>query len=476
VVKVRRLYLVKDRESMQPHIRAFVDRAVTFTRCGACGGARLNPAALSSEINGRNIAECSAMQISDLAEFVRGIDDPSVAPLVGTLRETLDSMVGIGLGYLSLDRESGTLSGGESQRVKMIRHLRSSLTDVTYVFDEPTIELHPHDIQRMNTLLLRLRDKGNTVLVVEHKPEVIEIADHVVDLGLGAGSAGGTVCYTGDVAGLRRSGTLTRRYVDHRARLRDRVRSPRGHLLITGANLHNLKNVSVDIPLGMLTVVTGVAGSGKSSLIHGSLSRRDGVLVVDQTAIRGSPPQQPRHLHRPARPHPHRLRQGQRHQGRPVQRELRGRLPEVQRPRPRLHRPGHDGRGGLGLRAVRGQAVHPRGAHLHAARQEHQPGPGHVGHRGPQLLSHRAGPRHPRPARRRGPGLPQPRPAADHPLRAASASASSWPSTWPARAAPTSSTSPPTACTSPMSTNSWPCSTGWSTTATRSSSSSTTRP
>ncbi|MCT9930418.1 excinuclease ABC subunit UvrA [Planotetraspora sp. A-T 1434] len=288
VVKVQRVYLSKDRESMQPHIRAFVDRAVTFTACPACGGARLNPAALSSTIDGRNIAQCSAMQISDLADFVRGIGDPSVGPLLGALRNTLDSLVEIGLGYLSLDRESGTLSGGEAQRVKMVRHLGSSLTDVTYVFDEPTVGLHPHDIQRMNDLLLRLRDKGNTVLVVEHKPEVIEIADHVVDLGPGAGPSGGQVCYTGDVAGLRTSGTLTGRHLGHRARLRDQVRQPFGHLPIRGAALHNLKDVSVDIPLGVLTVVTGVAGSGKSSLIHGSLSRREGVVVVDQSAIRGS--------------------------------------------------------------------------------------------------------------------------------------------------------------------------------------------
>ncbi|TDQ54173.1 ATP-binding cassette domain-containing protein [Actinorugispora endophytica] len=288
VVKVRRLYLSKDRESMQSHVREFVDRAVVFTRCGACGGGRLNPAALASRINGRNIAECSAMQISDLAGFVRGIEDASVGPLLASLRNTLDSLVEIGLGYLSLDRESGTLSGGEAQRVKMIRHLGSSLTDITYVFDEPTVGLHPHDIQRMNGLLLRLRDKGNTVLVVEHKPETIEIADHVVDLGPGAGPAGGRVCFTGDVAGLRASDSLTGRHLDHRARLRERVREPRGHLSITGANLHNLKDVSVDIPLGVLTVVTGVAGSGKSSLIHGSLPGREGVVVVDQSAIRGS--------------------------------------------------------------------------------------------------------------------------------------------------------------------------------------------
>ncbi|MET1071735.1 MAG: excinuclease ABC subunit UvrA [Umezawaea sp.] len=288
VVKVQRLHLSKDRESMQSHVRSFVDRAVTFARCGACGGARLNPAALSSKIAGRNIAECAAMQISDLAAFVREIDDPSVGPLLTTLRGTLDSLVEIGLGYLSLDRESATLSGGEAQRVKMVRHLGSSLTDVTYVFDEPTVGLHPHDIQRMNNLLLLLRDKGNTVLVVEHKPEVIEIADHVVDLGPGAGPSGGRVCFAGDVPALRASDTLTGRHLDHRAQLREKPREPQGHLEIRGADRHNLKNVDVDIPLGVLTVITGVAGSGKSSLIHGSLPRREGVAVVDQSAIRGS--------------------------------------------------------------------------------------------------------------------------------------------------------------------------------------------
>ncbi|WP_181773665.1 ATP-binding cassette domain-containing protein [Amycolatopsis pittospori] len=288
LVKVQRLFLSKDKESMQAHIRAFVDRAVTFEQCPACGGARLNEAALASKIDGLNIADCSSMQISDLADFVRKLDDPSVGPLMETLRGTLDSLVEIGLGYLSLDRESGTLSGGEAQRVKMVRHLGSSLTDVTYVFDEPTVGLHPHDIQRMNGLLLLLKDKGNTVLVVEHKPETIEIADHVVDLGPGAGPNGGQICFTGDVAGLRASGTLTGRHLDHRARLRSEVRVPTGQVSIRNATRHNLKDVSVDIPLGVLTVVTGVAGSGKSSLIHGSLSTRDDVVVLDQSAIRGS--------------------------------------------------------------------------------------------------------------------------------------------------------------------------------------------
>ncbi|MFI1393399.1 ATP-binding cassette domain-containing protein [Streptomyces sp. NPDC020681] len=286
--KIQRTWLVKDREALQPHIRAFVDRAVVFTDCPLCKGTRLTQAALSSKIDGVNIAECSAMQISDLAAFVRGIDDPAVGPLLGNLRHLLESLVEIGLGYLSLDRPASTLSGGEAQRVKMVRHLGSSLTDVTYVFDEPTIGLHPHDIQRMNELLLLLRDKGNTVLVVEHKPEVIAIADHVVDLGPGAGEAGGAICFSGDVAGLRSSGTLTGSHLEHRARLREQIRPPRGQLSIKGADLHNLKDVDVDIPLGVLTVVTGVAGSGKSSLIHGYLSDREGVVIADQSPIRGS--------------------------------------------------------------------------------------------------------------------------------------------------------------------------------------------
>ncbi|KAA6223913.1 excinuclease ABC subunit UvrA [Streptomyces albofaciens JCM 4342] len=288
VTKVRRLFLGKDRDALQPHIRAFVDRAVAFTGCRACDGTRLSAAARSATIDGVSIAQCSAMQISDLAAFLRSVEDPSVAPLLATLRHLLDSLVEIGLGYLSLDRPAGTLSGGEAQRVKMVRHLGSSLSDVTYVFDEPTTGLHPHDVQRMNDLLLRLRDKGNTVLVVEHKPEVISIADHVVDLGPGAGTDGGRICYSGDVAGLRASGTLTGRYLGHRARLRERVRTPRGALAIEGADLHNLRDVRVDIPLGVLTVVTGVAGSGKSSLIHGYVAGREGVAVADQSPIRGS--------------------------------------------------------------------------------------------------------------------------------------------------------------------------------------------
>ncbi|MGY1749010.1 ATP-binding cassette domain-containing protein [Modestobacter sp. SYSU DS0511] len=288
IPKIQKSMLSKDREAMQPHVRAFVDRAVVFTTCPDCAGTRLSAEARSSRIRGKNIADVCAMQISDLAEWVRALDEPSVAPLLGGLGETLDAFVEIGLGYLSLDRPAGTLSGGEAQRTKMIRHLGSSLTDVTYVFDEPTIGLHPHDIGRMNDLLLRLRDKGNTVLVVEHKPETIAIADHVVDLGPGAGTAGGTICFEGTVEGLRASGTLTGRHLDDRVSVKPAVRTPSGALEVRGASTHNLRDVDVDIPLGVLVVLTGVAGSGKSSLISGSVSGRDGVVTVDQTPIRGS--------------------------------------------------------------------------------------------------------------------------------------------------------------------------------------------
>ncbi len=288
IPQIQKSYLSKDVDALQPHIRAFVERAVTFTTCPECGGTRLAEPARTSKIGGINIADVCAMQISDLAGWVRGLREPSVAPLLEALGETLDSFVEIGLGYLSLDRPTGTLSGGEAQRTKMIRHLGSSLTDVTYVFDEPTIGLHPHDIQRMNDLLLRLRDKGNTVLVVEHKPEAIAIADHVVDLGPGAGTAGGEVVFEGTVEGLRASGTLTGRHLDDRASLKPTVRTPSGVLEVRGARTHNLRDVDVDIPLGVLVVVTGVAGSGKSSLIHGSVSGRDGVVAIDQGAIRGS--------------------------------------------------------------------------------------------------------------------------------------------------------------------------------------------
>jgi excinuclease UvrABC ATPase subunit len=288
IPKIQKSFLSKDVDALQPHIRAFVEQAVTFTTCPACEGTRLSEAARSSKIKGKSIADACAMQVSDLAEWVRGLDEPPVAPLLTGLRHLLDSFSEIGLGYLSLDRPSGTLSGGEAQRTKMIRHLGSSLTDVTYVFDEPTIGLHPHDVQRMNDLLLQLRDKGNTVLVVEHDPESIAIADHVVDLGPGAGSAGGSVCFEGGVEGLRGSDTTTGRHLDDRAALKGSVRSSTGGLEIRGASAHNLQNVDVDIPLGVLCVVTGVAGSGKSSLIHGSVAGRDGVVVIDQGAIRGS--------------------------------------------------------------------------------------------------------------------------------------------------------------------------------------------
>lgn len=288
IPQIQKSYLSKDVDALQPHIRAFVERAVTFTTCPECDGTRLSPEARSSLINGKNIADLCAMQISDLADWIRELEEPSVSPLLAGLRHLLDSFAEIGLGYLSLERPSGTLSGGEAQRTKMIRHLGSSLTDVTYVFDEPTIGLHPHDIQRMNDLLLQLRDKGNTVLVVEHKPEAIAIADHVVDLGPGAGTAGGEVVFEGTVEGLRTSGTITGRHLDDRAALKPSVRTASEALEVRGASTHNLRSVDVDLPLGVLCVITGVAGSGKSSLIHGSVSDREGVVTVDQGAIRGS--------------------------------------------------------------------------------------------------------------------------------------------------------------------------------------------
>lgn len=288
IPKIQKSFLSKDKEAMQPHIRAFVERAVTFTVCPECDGTRLSEGARSSKIDKISIADACAMEIRDLAKWVRGLKEPSVAPLLTALQQTLDSFVEIGLGYLSLNRPAGTLSGGEAQRVKMIRHLGSSITDVTYVFDEPTIGLHPHDIQRMNDLLLRLRDKGNTVLVVEHKPEVIAIADHVVDLGPGAGTEGGTVCFEGTVEGLRAGGTVTGRHLDDRAAVKETVRKPTGALEIRGATANNLQGVDVDVPLGVLAVVTGVAGSGKSSLVHGSIPAGEGVVSVDQSPIKGS--------------------------------------------------------------------------------------------------------------------------------------------------------------------------------------------
>ena len=319
--------LAKDKEAMQPHIRAFVERAVAFATCPECDGTRLTELARSSKINGASIADACAMQISDLADWVRSLSEPSVAPLLDSLGQTLDSFVEIGLGYLSLDRQSATLSGGEAQRTKMIRQLGSSLTDVTYVFDEPTIGMHPHDVQRMNELLLRLRDKGNTVLVVEHKPEAIAIADHVVDLGPRAGTEGGQVMFEGTVEGLRASDTITGRHLDDRAAVKEKVRTPSGALAVRGATEHNLRSVDVDIPLGVLTVITGPAGSGKSSLVQGSIAGA-GRRGVDRPGRDPRfAPEQPGDLYRAARPDPHRVRQGKRREAGAVQRQLRGRLP-----------------------------------------------------------------------------------------------------------------------------------------------------
>ena len=428
IPRIQKSFLSKDVDAMQPHIRAFVERAVTFTACPECGGTRLNEAARSSKIKGINIADACAMQINDLAEWVRGLDEPSVAPLLATLRETLDSFVEIGLGYLSLDRPSGTLSGGEAQRTKMIRHLGSSLTDVTYVFDEPTIGLHPHDIQRMNDLLLRLRDKGNTVLVVEHKPETIAIADHVVDLGPGAGTAGGEVVFEGTVDGLRASGTLTGRHLNDRASLKPSVRKPSGVMEVRGARTHNLQDVDVDIPLGVLVVVTGVAGSGKSSLIHGSVSwpGRGGVGRPGPDPRLAA--EQPGDVHRPAGADPQGVREGQRREARPVQRQLRGRLSDLQRRRRDLHRPGDDGRRRHGLRGLRGQAVPGVGAGLPARRAQHRRGARPAGRRRGRLLRRRRGAdagraRDPAAHGRRGARLPAARPAAHHAVRRRAAAA-----------------------------------------------------
>src|SRR5665647_476701 len=368
IPKIQKSMLSKDVDSLQPHIRAFVERAVTFTTCPECGGTRLSEAARSSKVKGISIADACAMQISDLAEWLRGLAEPSVAPLLASLRHTLDSFVEIGLGYLSLDRPSGTLSGGEAQRIKMIRHLGSSLTDVTYIFDEPTIGLHPHDIQRMNNLLLQLRDKGNTVLVVEHKPEAIAIADHVVDLGPGAGTEGGEVVFEGTVDGLRASGTLTGRHLDDRASVKPSVRTPSGMLEVRGASTHNLQDVDVDIPLGVWPGRGGVGRPGR-----------------DQ----GLAAQQPGNLHRTARSDPHGLREGQRREAVVVQRKLRGRLPQLQRRRRHLHRPGDDGRGSHRLRGVRGETVPGRGARVHLWWQGHQRGARDVGDRGRGVLRRR---------------------------------------------------------------------------------------
>ena len=480
IPKIQKSMLSKDVDAMQPHIRAFVERAVTFTTCPDCGGTRLNEAARSSKIKGINIADACAMQISDLAEWVRGLDEPSVAPLLDALRQTLDSFVEIGLGYLSLDRPSGTLSGGEAQRTKMIRHLGSSLTDVTYVFDEPTIGLHPHDIQRMNDLLLRLRDKGNTVLVVEHKPETIAIADHVVDLGPGAGTAGGEVVFEGTVDGLRASGTLTGRHLDDRASLKPSVRTPSGVLEVRGASTHNLQDVDVDIPLGVLVVVTGVAGSGKSSLIDGSVSGRDGVVSVDQAAIKGSRRSNPATYTGLLDP-------------------IRKAFAKANGVKPALFSANSEGAcpncNGAGviytdLAMMAGVATtceECEGKRFQAEVLEYTFGGKDISEvlamsvdRGRGVLRRRRGAAR-RPRTRSSTGSPTSGSATSASASrsprcpAASGSGSSWPPTWPRRATSTSSTSRPPASTSPTSSSCSACSTGSSTPASRSSSSSTTR-
>ena len=404
IPKIQKSMLSKDVDAMQPHIRAFVERAITFTTCPECDGTRLSTEARSSKLNGKNIADVCSMQISDLAGWVRDLDEPSVAPLLAGLQHLLDSFAEIGLGYLSLDRPAGTLSGGEAQRTKMIRHLGSSLTDVTYVFDEPTIGLHPHDIQRMNGLLLQLRDKGNTVLVVEHKPEAIAIADHVVDLGPGAGTSGGTVCFEGTVEELRGSATITGRHLDDRAALKDSVRTSSGALEVRGASTHNLQGVDVDIPLGVLCVVTGVAGSGKSSLIQGSVSGRDGRGGDRPGRDPRFATEQPGDVHRAARPGPQGVRQGQRREAGALQLQLRGRVPDLQRRRRHLHRAGRHGHRRVHLRGLRGEAVPGVGAGLHAGRPEHRRSARDAGDRGHGVLRHRRGthagrPQDPRPAR-----------------------------------------------------------------------------
>ena len=386
IPQIQKSFLAKDVDAMQPHIRAFVERAITFTTCPECDGTRLSEGARSSKIKGVNIADACSMQISDLAEWVSGLKEPSVAPLLTTLGETLDSFVEIGLGYLSLDRPSGTLSGGEAQRTKMIRHLGSSLTDITYVFDEPTTGLHPHDIARMNDLLLRLRDKGNTVLVVEHKPETIVIADHIVDLGPGAGSAGGNVCFEGTVEGLRASDTVTGRHFDDRAAIKETVRESTGAIEIRGANAHNLQDVDVDVPLG-------VPGRGHRCRRVGQEfadprltreTRRRGVGRSERDPRLAS--EQPGDVHGAARPDPQGIREGQRREAGAVQCQLRGRLPDVQRQRRHLQRPGDDGRRCHSLRGVRGQALPSRGTRIQIRWQGHQRGSHDVGGRGRGVL------------------------------------------------------------------------------------------
>ena len=481
IPRIQKSMLSKDPEAMQPHVRRFVELAVTFQTCPECAGTRLTSEVLASKVRGKNIAELCAMQISDLAAWVRELDEPSVAPLLKGLRHLLDSFDEIGLGYLSLDRPAGTLSGGEAQRTKMIRHLGSSLTDVTYVFDEPSIGLHPHDIARMNQLLLQLRDKGNTVLVVEHKPETIGIADHVVDLGPGAGAGGGEVCFEGTVEGLRASDTITGHHLDDRATIKDAVRPASGVMEVRKASTHNLKKVDVDIPLGMLCVVTGVAGSGKSSLIHGSVAKREGVVVIDQGAIKGSRRSNPATYTGLLEP-------------------IRKAFAKANGVKPALFSsnsegacPTCNGAGviftDLGIMAtVESTCEECEGRRFQAAVLEYTLGGKNIAEvlamsvveargvlrrgRGP----HPGRPQGARPARRRGAGLPQPRPAADHALRRRAPAARSWPPRWPRRATSTCSTSRPPACTWPTSRTCSGCSTGSSTRAGRSSSSSTTRP
>ena len=428
IPRIQKSMLSKDVEAMQPHVRRFVERAITFQRCPECDGTRLTREARSSTINGQNIADLCAMQITDLADWVRTIEEPSVAPLLAGLQHLLDSFAEIGLGYLSLDRPAGTLSGGEAQRTKMIRHLGSSLTDVTYVFDEPTIGLHPHDIERMNDLLLQLRDKGNTVLVVEHKPETIAIADHVVDLGPGAGTDGGLVCFEGTVEGLRESDTTTGRHLDDRATLKESVRASSDALEVRGASTHNLRDVDVDVPLGVLCVITGVAGSGKSSLIHGSIAGRDGVVVVDQGAIKGSRRSNPATYTGLLEP-------------------IRKAFAKANGVKPALFSSNSEGAcptcNGAGviytelgvMATVESPCEECEGRRFQAAvleytlrRQEHRRGAGDAGHRGRGLLRRRrrqgaCRPQDPGPARRRRARLPQPRPAAHDPVRRRAATA-----------------------------------------------------
>ena len=469
---IQKSFLSKDPDAMQPHIRAFVERAVTFTTCPECDGTRLSEAARSSKIKKISIADACAMQIDDLAEWVRGLEEPSVAPLLAALQHTLDSFVEIGLGYLSLERSSGTLSGGEAQRTKMIRHLGSSLTDVTYVFDEPTIGMHPHDVQRMNDLLLQLRDKGNTVLVVEHEPETIAIADHVVDLGPGAGTAGGRSASRAPSRGCGPATRITGRHLDDRASLKEAVRTPTGdagdprrrHPQPAGRRRRHparragrgdrgrrLRQELVDRRLGVR------AGRGRDGRPD-----RDPRLATEQ----------PGDVHQAARPDPQGVREGQRREAGAVQRQLRRRLPHLQRRRRRLHRPGLHGEHGHHLRGVRGEAVPGRGARVRVRRQGHQRGARDVGDRGRGVLRRRRGEhagraQDPRPARRRRARLPQPRPAAHHAVRRRAAAAQAGHPHGARRAASTSSTSRPPASTSPTSSSCSACSTGSSTPASR---------